>query len=574
MKKYIIIGMAALALPVMAQETYDNAQLSTTDLNGTARYIGMGGALEALGADITTMNTNPAGVGMIRRSWMGISAGLTAQSGDDPASLGLKYRNGKATNADFNQIGFVYSTQTGQNSFLNMGINYHRSRNFNQVITATNRLSDASISKRAFMGLASWIGGSDFDLAKEKDPRTYHTSLMDNVIDNVLNSSLVRMLDNNGEIWYYDGYLGSNAYATNIENSGYVNDFDFNLSGNSKNRLFWGVTIGLKDIRYKSTTVYDEIISDAEGTDAGDMYFDSYRRISGSGINVKAGIIYRPFEEDPFRIGLYLNTPTWYSLSCEGSMSASAYTDYYGINQEVRPVGFSYKYKMSTPWKFGLSLGTTMGSNLALGLTYEYSDYGGISNRINEGDYYVESFDGYYGYTSYFNNSSVDRAMNDNTKASLKGVHLIKLGAEYKPVPTVALRLGYNYQSPIYNENGSKDLMIDPSLDYGSVGNYYTTYDYINWKATNRVTFGLGFALSNHVNLDLSYQYATQKGDYHPFESTTIDTYINSDKGNHALYNQNPEIGSETYVPTTLYGTPSTVKNNRHQLNATLSYRF
>lgn len=49
----------------MAQETYDNAQLATKDLNGTARYVGMGGAMEALGADITTMNTNPAGRGSV-----------------------------------------------------------------------------------------------------------------------------------------------------------------------------------------------------------------------------------------------------------------------------------------------------------------------------------------------------------------------------------------------------------------------------------------------------------------------------------------------------------------------------
>ena len=42
---------AMLGTAVSAQETYDNAQLATKDLNGTARYVGMGGAMEALGAD-------------------------------------------------------------------------------------------------------------------------------------------------------------------------------------------------------------------------------------------------------------------------------------------------------------------------------------------------------------------------------------------------------------------------------------------------------------------------------------------------------------------------------------------
>ena len=35
-----------------AQETYENTKLVDNDLNGTARYVGMGGAMEALGADI------------------------------------------------------------------------------------------------------------------------------------------------------------------------------------------------------------------------------------------------------------------------------------------------------------------------------------------------------------------------------------------------------------------------------------------------------------------------------------------------------------------------------------------
>ena len=31
-----------------AQETYENARISSTDLNGTARYVGMGGAMDLL----------------------------------------------------------------------------------------------------------------------------------------------------------------------------------------------------------------------------------------------------------------------------------------------------------------------------------------------------------------------------------------------------------------------------------------------------------------------------------------------------------------------------------------------
>ena len=53
MKKILSIMTAAmLGTAVSAQETYDNAQLATKDLNGTARYVGMGGAMEALGVAV------------------------------------------------------------------------------------------------------------------------------------------------------------------------------------------------------------------------------------------------------------------------------------------------------------------------------------------------------------------------------------------------------------------------------------------------------------------------------------------------------------------------------------------
>ena len=47
------------AISANGQETYENANLMKPELTGTARYIGMGGAMEALGADISTISTNP-----------------------------------------------------------------------------------------------------------------------------------------------------------------------------------------------------------------------------------------------------------------------------------------------------------------------------------------------------------------------------------------------------------------------------------------------------------------------------------------------------------------------------------
>ena len=62
------------ALTATAQETYQDTKLIGNDLNGTARYVGMGGAMEALGADISTMTSNPAGTGFFSRTQVSVTA--------------------------------------------------------------------------------------------------------------------------------------------------------------------------------------------------------------------------------------------------------------------------------------------------------------------------------------------------------------------------------------------------------------------------------------------------------------------------------------------------------------------
>ena len=62
MKKICLLGSALLMVSatINAQSVYDITKFSNTDLEGTSRFIGMGGAMGALGGDISTIATNPA----------------------------------------------------------------------------------------------------------------------------------------------------------------------------------------------------------------------------------------------------------------------------------------------------------------------------------------------------------------------------------------------------------------------------------------------------------------------------------------------------------------------------------
>ena len=60
MKKRITLAVWSLLLlagSAAAQTVYDGAKFIDKDLNGTARFVSMGGAMSALGGDISTMNT-------------------------------------------------------------------------------------------------------------------------------------------------------------------------------------------------------------------------------------------------------------------------------------------------------------------------------------------------------------------------------------------------------------------------------------------------------------------------------------------------------------------------------------
>ena len=128
----------AMTIPAAAQDTYESARLLGSDLNGTARYVGMGGAMDALGADLSTMGTNPAGIGLFRHSTVSASLGLVSQQDAQ------KFDGLNKTNMSFDQLGFVYSTRISRTSFVNVGFNYHKSKNFDQILSAANRLVNCS----------------------------------------------------------------------------------------------------------------------------------------------------------------------------------------------------------------------------------------------------------------------------------------------------------------------------------------------------------------------------------------------------------------------------------------------
>ena len=540
MKKFVFAISMLAALPVIAQETYENANIVTEDLNGTARFVGMGGAMDALGADISTIATNPAGLGLFRSSQVDVTAGMSMQQD------AKDFHNASKAHANFDQIGFVWSKQNNERSFLNLSFNYHKSRDFNFILTA----AQDNLSQRASQNALSYIKavgdrdatGESTIAINEKNGKYYGDFYWTSQIDNLYYNAFI-MGDGGAGFNMADGYLMNRA------NKGYIGEYDFSISGNINDRVYLGLTFGIQDVHYKGYSEYTEnLVSGVGNTSVGSLTVSDERKITGTGCNFKIGAIFRPIEDSPFRFGLSFASPTFYDLT------TSNYT--YLINNPLPGDNSNYKasdsydFRLNSPMKFGVSLGHTIGNYLAIGAGYEYADYGATNPRVKDGDYY----DWYY--DTYYSSSSKDAVMKDHTEATLKGVSTLKVGLEFKPIPEVAFRAGYNYVSPMYNSNGFKDVYLD---SYGT--NVASATDYTNWKSTNRLTLGVGYSYGKFF-ADLAYQYSMQKGDFYPFMDAYVDDYLLDDKGQIIK----DEINN--------YATKTEVENNRHQLLLTLGYRF
>ena len=169
-KKLVIMALAVLCLgSANAQTVYDAVDFATKDLNGTARYVSMGGAMSALGGDISTIGINPAGIGIYRSNDIVTSFGYSVLT-SDVDNLGTVYSSSK-DGCGFDNIGFVFSSKIGNKTMLrnvNFAVSYHKANSFNRNMVMAGDLNGHSqLFQIAGMsdGLTpkQWNNGSIFD---------------------------------------------------------------------------------------------------------------------------------------------------------------------------------------------------------------------------------------------------------------------------------------------------------------------------------------------------------------------------------------------------------------------------
>lgn len=520
--KKLFISAIAISLPclLMAQTAFDSYQLSRYDLRGTARYMSMAGAFGALGGDLSAINQNPGGIGVYRKSDVGITLDINLHGSNFNSTLGNNKEN--FTKALLPNIGYVGATMTGSEIMpvFNWGFSYGRTASFNRRYTGTVDLNNS---------LSNYIAG-------------YTTA--EAWTNNELSSNDQNYWDNSHAPWSsilaYNTYLinpvraGSTTYNglwkngetfgvadAQIEESGYIDEYEMSLGGNISDVVYWGIGVGITDLQYNRSSLYQEFLDYAQlpeldsngepvsgsaqsiGSDTG-FDWESHKSISGTGFNFKAGVIVRPINE--LRLGFAIHTPTYYNLTESTWGYARTYygyeydpaSDTYSLSDDVwvrSPID-EYNWKLRTPWRMMFSAAGVIGSKGIISVDYEYRPY---QNMTTKSDYVNCDY------------------INNDIKTYYKAANILRLGAEYRFSSNFSLRAGYAVETSGTTQEikDNKTMMyLSNPFDTG------TDHSYTLDNATQYITLGLGYKYKGFY-ADAAYVHKSVSSDFHSGTSYT-----------------------------------------------------
>ncbi len=499
------LGIVALATAgASAQTAVDAYMLTPVQLRGTARFVGMGGAFTSLGGDISSMTQNPAGLGIYRSSDLGFTFSISPRNYSSKTSLASWKDN--ETRAYFDNFGYVgVMNLSGTLSAIQWGVSYNRLASFDRLSYSHNEPTETSLSNY----IASYTNGVHSDDLLSSDQDNPYITGVDWLSALAYNAY---MINNDGSNYSYaglykNGTVGDALYSA--RERGYIDEYNIDIAGNVSDIVYWGLGLGIVDLSYSSESNYSESMADAlvfnranETLSSGSAGFNLYnnRYVSGSGVNLKLGVIVRP--EEWLRIGVAFHTPTWLRLNHSGY--GEVYYNYTPNGEtpnssSVDTPDYSYASRLSTPWRLMAGISTTIAGQAILSLDYEHVAYDNMSMKEQS-----STFPGTFVENTY---------ANTDIKDYFKAANIIRIGAEYRINSSFSVRAGYNWQSTAVRNSA----MNGESTIYTSG----TDPSYTFHGDTNTFTLGAGYKYRSWY-IDLAYQHSHRTGTfraYTPFEN-------------------------------------------------------
>lgn len=507
----------------------------------TARATAMGGAFTSLGADLSSMSINPAGIGMYRGTAYGITPAMNFSGTNNSYS-----NNVNDSRFSFNNIGIAGSVynSSGTLTSVNIGFSYNKLADFNYSYAANmpagaNSLADIMYMQLnglyEYMATGSWNEAGITQRRLKESARPFENDgirIAEWGAVLAYNTGLATSMNPGDEMNDLYGAGGIDRYASvvpgmEVVNRGSVGEYNFTMGFNLRNRLYLGFGMTVQDIYLTRRIYYNERYDNNNGDGSGNTYlrnmnYDQNVRMSGAGFNFKIGAVYRPVPS--LRIGLAVHTPTWTSVTHQYSASMQTSFIMGGSNSMHSYINY-WDLSYNSPTRLLAGVSYTIGSYAAVAVDYERVWYNGM--RLTSEDFFTQ--EGY----------------RNEIRDLFKPTDNFKAGIEIKPTPEIAVRAGYSfYGSP---------------LRYGD--DRYTKP--VNTQTQN-LSAGLGFRLNPNISLDFAYVYSMNR--FSNFDIFYFEGETRRYDGEIVNTGGNPITTSESPI--------SDLKLNRHTAMMTLGFNF
>lgn len=524
MKRTIFTALLSLtAIAAGAQTMYDGLNYSQNNYYGTARSIGMGNAMTAVGGDLGSIGINPAGSAVAGYSQFTITPNLTISSMNASysaypvggADRFTNEQNKRLTRFSMPNIGLTFNWKTGNGSGLKAityGLVVNGTNNFTGKMLAGGR--NDKTSYQSAMAVAA--DGYDMDFLNgysiDKDgkrvdrgwdyPYYYGDDFQNdpnkgkfapwNVIANAQAGSIANYGDTDDPSYYwrykattegysntgekdangnyiYDIFLAgplNQAYSRNITGSKY--DVLFNVGFNFGDTFFVGANLGVTSLNYNYDECYKEAAENPSAFeidfgDKGKTCFSDYRTrysytADGSGVFGKIGFLWRPV--DGLRVGAAVQTPTIMEINERWIQDVNLnYTDASFNGSAKTPEG-EYSYRLRSPYRLNAGAAFTFAGMALVSADYEMTDYSMMKFMSKDGGWSNDTFS----------------SLNDQIRNCMGVSHMVRIGAEFKPLPEIAVRAGYNFTTtPEYVYEGNSKTKLNDRINAFSVGLGYSS---------------------------------------------------------------------------------------------------
>ncbi|MBK9984191.1 MAG: hypothetical protein IPP15_17780 [Saprospiraceae bacterium] len=459
MKRYLLYSICLLSmLPALskAQTATEAYRLSTSDPVGTARNLGVGNSMFAIGPDFSAIGSNPAGLGGYRKSEFLITSGFgTSKYSSAFTTDRFNTSTGNYTKFNLPNIGFVVQArpQNSRWNTTNWAIGLNRTADYTRNIhyegSTLGSITDswkehatgvAPDNLNGFEEGLAYTSGAIYDFEKDN---IYETDYEQNAQYALQKKETVNYEGGKSELFL--------AYGA-----------DYNQ------KILIGFSIGFPILNFTQTRNYSE----TDGPDNGIPFFNSLAYTSsinttGFGWNAKVGVIVKPTKF--INLALAIHSPTRLSLTDNFNTTLTYdYTDdmHTGPIKSESPFG-SFEYALRTPWSATGGIGIIAGKSGFVAASAKLTDYSTMKY-----DYNVRGNGNQY--------STIERQVNDDIKTNFGTALQLNMGGEYV-LNKFRLRGGVSLDQSAYNN----DTSFDPSYHAG-VGyredHFYIDFGYVLTK--------------------------------------------------------------------------------------------